>query len=192
VVAGFNLNCVGDDLKYSFLPSISGDTLADKIARYAYKTSEIEYTEYSFLTRGSDERQYCWPGIDMPVVSLMRSKYHTFCEYHTSLDNLDFVNSDGLQKSFELHMLVVKILESNTKYRTANLCEPFLGKRDLYPSKSTLNTAKSSSRALIDFMIYCDGNRDLVDIGQLLNMKFDEVVAIVDLLVAQKLIVKID
>ena len=123
MLCGFNLSCVGDDRGYSFVKTPFGNTLADKAMSAAlFKLENAK--SYSFLNRGSDERQYCSPGIDLPVGSLMRSKYHEYKEYHSSADNLQFVNSDQLMKSFELYIKCLEAIEENKIYQTTVLCEP--------------------------------------------------------------------
>ena len=103
VKAGFNLSCLGDERAYSFLPSRSGSTLSDKVGRHVIKWIDSKYVEYDWLERGSDERQYCAPGIDLPIASLMRTKYGEYKEYHTSLDRIgSVVTLTGLKGSLKL------------------------------------------------------------------------------------------
>ena len=87
--AAFNLTCVGDEKNYSFLPSRKGNTITDKVARHCIKNQQVNYKEYNFLKdRGSDERQYCSPKVDLPMVSIMKSKYGEYkvvCPSSTSL-----------------------------------------------------------------------------------------------------------
>ena len=85
VFCGLNLSCVGDNNSYSFLMTRKGNTFSDKVANYLIKQYYPDTNIFSYLSRGSDERNYCWPGIDLPIISLMRTKYGTYKEYHTSV-----------------------------------------------------------------------------------------------------------
>lgn len=164
-IAGFVVTCVGDDRAYSFMPSRTGKTLADKIARFTMDNYLPKYDEYSFLERGSDERQYCSPLIDLPVVSVMRSKYGTYPEYHTSLDNLDLICPRGLFGAFNIISKCIEILEINHTYIVTNPCEPQLGKRGLY----MLNSNIKGGDTINNLLAYLDGKTDLVDISKIIQ-----------------------
>ncbi|MBR5116916.1 MAG: DUF4910 domain-containing protein, partial [Lachnospiraceae bacterium] len=92
--AGFVLSCVGDDRGYAMIHSRYADTLADRVLLNVLRHRE-KFTEYGFKDRGSDERQYNAPGVDLPVVCFCRSKFGEFLEYHTSADNMSFVSPEG-------------------------------------------------------------------------------------------------
>ena len=169
VIAGFNLTCVGDERAYSYLPSRKGDTLADRAALHALKHHSPGFIRYTFLDRGSDERQYCSPGVDLPVVSIMRSKYGTYPEYHTSLDDLSLISPAGLAGAIDAIAKAILTIEANQTYRVTVLCEPQLSRRGLYP---TINRPgrKFTGRLYADILAYCDGEHDLLSIAELLNI----------------------
>jgi len=179
IVAGFNITCVGDDRIYSYLPSKDGNTISDKIAKHILKWTQKNYKSYSWLERGSDERQYCSPGIDLPIASMMRSKFGEYPEYHTSHDDLvKVVSAKGLNGSFEMFKKVVDIMENNSYPKLKTLCEPHLAKYNLYSSVSH-NLAKkfqlkdkklNEQKILLNFLSYCDGKNDLLTIAEKCNV----------------------
>ena len=187
VIAGFNISCVGDNRTFSYAASRYGNTLADKLAKNVLRFYYPEYKEYSFLKRGSDERQYNAPGVDLPVCAICRSKYGEYPEYHTSKDNLDFISPEGLAGSFDVYKQCIIALENNYKYKVKVLCEPQLGKRGLYPTISQKGSSKVV-KTMTDFIAYADGNNDLIDIGNIIDVPVEELVPIIKNLIDNDLI----
>jgi aminopeptidase-like protein len=187
VKAGFNITCIGDDRCYSYLPSRAGDTLSDRAALHVLKHIDPEFKRYSWLDRGSDERQYCAPGIDLPIATIMRSKYGQYPEYHTSLDDLSLVTPDGLEGGFSALQQAILAVEHNVVPHTTALCEPQLGKRGLYPTLSTKESGEQV-RAMMNLISYCDGQHELLDIAELIAEPMGKLVDILKPLIAHGLI----
>lgn len=177
MLAGFNITCAGDDRCYSYLESRFANTIADYAAQYVLEHYIGEYNRYSYLVRGSDERQYCSPLVDLPVVSLMRSKYGTYPEYHTSLDNLDFISQSGLAGSFNVIAHTIYLLENNFTYSVSMPCEPQLGTRGLYPTTGTRDT-RDRVMDMMNIIAYSDGSRSLLDIANIIGVDFIKCVEI--------------
>lgn len=189
VIAGFQVTCVGDSKNCSYLETRTGDTYTDKIIQFYLMNKNIPHIRYSFLDRGSDERQWCSPGIDLPVASLMNSKYGEYKEYHTSLDNLDFINPQGLQFSFENLANCINLIESNKVFKARFLCEPQLGKRNLYIGLDTEIT-REKSRLIANILAYSDGKNSIIDICEILKSDFELVKEITDILFQKRLLVE--
>ncbi|MFB5085874.1 DUF4910 domain-containing protein [Psychrobacillus sp. PGGUH221] len=189
VIAGFNITCVGDERAYSYLPSRLGNTLADRVALKVLENTHPDFVRYSFLERGSDERQYCSPGIDLPVASVMRTKYGQYPEYHTSLDNLDIVTAKGLQGSYDVYKSCIELIECNAYYQVKCLGEPQLGKRGLYPTLSTKESGRLV-RDMMNFIAYSDGNHDLIEISNIIGVPVAKLYPIIQLLVDNDLLFK--
>ncbi len=186
VKAAFNLTCVGDDRTYSIVHSRYGNTLADKVLENVLKFHYPEFKNYDYTKRGSDERQYQAPGVDVPMVAFCRSKYHVFPEYHTSADNLDFISTGGLQGSFDVMKKVINALEYNRNFKVTTLGEPQLGRRGLVPTMSD-KTTYQQTLALKDLIAYADGTNDLIDISNLIGVPTDKLIPLIDRLVECRL-----
>ncbi|MDD5718593.1 MAG: DUF4910 domain-containing protein [Candidatus Krumholzibacteria bacterium] len=191
VAAGYNVTCVGDDRCYSYLPSRRGDTLADRAALAVLGEDHPDFKRYTYLDRGSDERQYCSPGIDLPVASVMRSKYGAYPEYHTSLDDLSLVTPAGLQGGFTVLRECLELLERNRTYRAACLGEPQLARRGLYPEPGDPAGARQV-RDLLDVLAYADGRHDLLAILATTRLPRRRLYATVDRLLAAGLLTEVD
>ena len=168
VVAGFVLTCVGDDRGWSFLPSPRGDTRADDAALAVLERRVPGFKRYGWLDRASDERQWCSPGVDLPMVSVMRSKYHVYPEYHTSLDDMSVISANGLGGSLSVLQECLSALEADRVYAAACLGEPQLGRRGLYHHLSTKG-AVTGPQTLLDLFSCCDGKRGLLGVARLMG-----------------------
>lgn len=169
-IAGYVITCVGDDRGYSYLPSRAGDTLADRMARHVLKHVAPDYRTYSFAYhRGSDERQYCAPGVDLPVATIARSLYAQYPEYHTSADDLSVISPTGLEGSFGVLQRCLGALEADSCPKANFLCEPHLGPRGLYPSTGGMTEYALNHWDVQNIIAYADGTRSLFELAELLD-----------------------
>ena len=187
LIAGWVLTCVGDSGQFSYIPSRLGNTYADRVTLENLRDLGEPFKEYTWLDRGSDERQFCAPGIDLPVCSVTKTKYGEYPEYHTSLDDLNFISPEGLMETLELFLQIVQVLERNRTPKIKTLGEPQLGKRDLYPNTSTLKS-NSSIREFMNVISFLDGRRNLSEIAEQLQISETEVLRIVEILQRHELI----
>ena len=187
MICGFNLTCVGDERSYSHIKSRLGNTLADKALTSSLLSLE-NVNEYSFLERGSDERQYCAPGIDLPLCTFCRSMFGTYSEYHTSEDNFNVVTAKGLKDSFKIIKNIIDAFEIGIFPKIDVLGEPQLGKRNLYPNTSNFFEGRHPAKTRMDIIAYCDSIHNIFEIAKLININLSEVVKEIYLLKKSKLI----
>jgi aminopeptidase-like protein len=187
LIGGYNLSCIGDDRMHSCMLSKYGNTLSDRSLIEAYKKLNIRPKIYSFLNRGSDERQYCSPGIDLPIASIFRTKYGEYPEYHTSLDNFNLVNLKGLNGGYAVAKTSIEILLKKIIPKNKFLCEPNMGKRNLYPTLSS-NIRKQITTSIMNFLTYSDGKNDLEKISSCIKKKYSYCYSLYKFLKKKKLI----
>ena len=167
--AGFVITCCGDDGPFTYKRSRRGETLADRAAEHVvpYVAGDSEWIAHDFFPDGSDERQYCSPGFDLPVGSLMRSMYGTYSEYHTSKDDLTFISARGLASTLKAYLRVVQTIEMNGPYWSTNQHgEPQLGRRGLHPKLGAGTSTQPRSKRILYLLAYSDGKHDLIDIAE--------------------------
>ncbi len=187
VIAGYNLTCIGDDRMHSCIFSKYENSLSNKALKFAYKKLAIKPKVYDFLYRGSDERQYNSPGIDLPIATVCRTKFGEYPEYHTSDDNFSLVTKSGLQGGFEVVKNAILFLMSKKYPRSTVLCEPFLSKRNLYPSLS-IRKENYFSKKLTDFLQYSDAKNNLDEIRIKIKINKRLMTNILKILIKHKLI----
>jgi aminopeptidase-like protein len=150
--------------------------------------TDKNFKHYSWFDRGSDERQYCAPGVDLPIASILRSKFRDYPEYHTSLDDLvNVVTPTGLFGGYKALERAVMVIEKNKVYKVLILCEPHMSSRGIFP---TLSTKKSSvsTKKMMNFLSVCDGDNTLLEIAELLDEPIWELYEIVGTLLKHNLI----
>lgn len=187
VVAAINLSCIGDDRAYTYLASRNGNLRIDRTAQRTIRT-RANVREYSYLGRGSDERHYGAPGVDLPMISLMRSRYADYPEYHTSLDDLEsVVTPSGLQGGFELVRDVLTSMETEPVLVTTVRGEPQLGKRGLY---HTVQKKSTPEKVMLrtNILAYADGHHTVSDMAELFDIPIASLRPMVDELIAHGLL----
>lgn len=158
------MTCCGDERSFTLLKSMSEDSLFDRIAEAVLHETALDFRRVGFIDRGSDERQYSAPGVDLPMVAIMRSAYDLFPEYHTSLDNTEFVTPAGLGGTYEIMRSCLFALEHNCRPKAETVCEPQLGRRGLYPNVNTKDL-NISVRDIVNVFAYSNGKNDVLDIS---------------------------
>ena len=186
---GLVVVCVGDSGKSTYKRSRRGDAEIDQAVTHVLKHSGQDYEIEDFFPYGYDERQYCSPGFNLPVGCLMRTPHGRYPEYHTSADNLDFVQPEYLADSFSKYLSVLNILENNKRYLNQNpKCEPQLGKRGLYRMVGGSKHGRINQLAMLWVLNLSDGQHTLLDIADRSGLEFDLVQSAADALLEHDLL----
>lgn len=173
---GLTVSNVGDSGKLAYKKSRRGNADIDRAVIHVLKKMSQEYTVSEFSPYGYDERQFCSPGFNLPVGSLTRSQFGTYPEYHTSADNLEFIQTSALVNSFETYLNVIDVLENNHTYLNTNpKCEPQLGKRGLYSTLGGKQTTPDDRMAMLWVLNLSDGEHTLLDIAERSDLNFSTI-----------------
>lgn len=174
LIGGFVVTTIGDKGPFTYKRSRLGNALPDRAVEMVLTQTEKDYTIEAFSPNGSDERQYCSPGFNLPVGSLMRTRYRKYKEYHTSDDNKSFISFDAMQESVEKYLEVIEVIEKNRIYiNQSPFCEPQLGKRGLFPTEALQKEVHEFVNAALWILNLADGTNDLISISNKSKINFD-------------------
>jgi len=122
------------------------------------------------------------------MISLMRTKYGAYPEYHTHLDDLTVVTPSGLQGGLDLVRDCLIALEDSEYYLATVLAEPQLGRRGLY---HTMHARTVADEVLVrtHILAYADGEHSVTDMAELFDISQDDVQVLLDELVEHGLLV---
>lgn len=184
--------CVGDAGQFTYKKSRQGDCEIDRAVAKVLADSNRAFEIQDFFPYGYDERQYCSPGINLPMGCLMRTPHGRYPEYHTSADNLSLVSSQNLEETFAIYHSVFYLLENNRTYVNQNpKCEPQLGSRGLYAKIGGDSDAGARQLAMLWILNLSDGTHSLLQIAEKSNIRFDLINTTADLLTAHGLLKEI-
>jgi aminopeptidase-like protein len=187
--AGLVINCVGHGDLYTYKYSRQGNSLVDRASMNVLKHQKKPVDEVRYYAGGSDERQYCSPGFNLPVGLIMRTMYGKYREYHTSLDNKALISFKAIRETIDLYFDVIKTIDENRKYiARVQKGTPQFSKSpiSLYPSTMNANFYNQHDEFLLmmlELANLSDGEHDLLAIAEKRNLKMIDMLEAKDLLV---------
>jgi len=186
---GLVLACLGDSGRLHYKRSRQGDAAIDRTAEMLLKHQPEPGLVRDFSPYGYDERQFCSPGFNLPVGCLSRTPHGQFPEYHTSGDDLDFVNREKLADSLSFLTTLLRTLEGDGRYVNLNpCCEPQLGRRGLYRATGGLPDAGRVELAMLWVLNQSDGGHSLLEIAEKSRLPFELIRQAASLLIEHDLL----
>jgi len=166
LIAGYVLTCIGDKGDFTFKQSRKGDTLADQAAEVVLQNFNGNKV-VPYFPHGSDDVQYCSLDFNLPVGSLFRTEYSKFPEYHTSLDNKNFISFEKIAQAINTCEMIAYTLENNNYWKAIyTKCVPFLSSKGVYPTVHSLKSNLDKKKALTWMLNFSDGSTDLISIAK--------------------------
>lgn len=190
IIAGYVINCVGYGKEFNYKKSRAGNTLSDQAAINVLKNSKYPFEIHDFIPEGSDERQFCSPGFNLPIGLLMRKMYGQYKEYHTSLDDKKLINFERIIETIKVYYEIFQTIETNflplgkVQYGTPQLSKSKINLyRDIMDYQTKNKGEKTST--ILQILNLADGTKNLLEMANLKNFKLiDHAQSIKDLIKA--------
>lgn len=182
---GLVITTVGGPGKFGYKQSFDSSHAINRCIEDVFSEAGVDYLTYPFDIHGSDERQYSSQGFRINAATLCRDRYYEYPQYHTSLDNLDFVTGKQIAETLALHIKLIDKLEARRIYRNRMPnCEVMLSRHDLYPATGGAQRPELGGRSELDLILWllflCDGKLDMNAIARRLDVSPDTLIAIAD------------
>ena len=196
IEAGLVVATVGGPGSLGYKQSFNKDHYINRLIEEVFIEGEHDFVTYPFDIHGSDERQYSSQGFRVNVASLTKDKYYEYPYYHTSLDDLNFVQAEHIVKSLRLHQKVLAKLDAERTYRSlVSDCEVMLSKHDLYPVSGGAQTPGSDGATELDLILWllwmCDGRSGTHGMARRLGVSTSRVLEILTQLEAKQVVERI-
>jgi aminopeptidase-like protein len=161
LAGGIVVTNLGRPEPFRYKQSRNGDTPVDHVVPRVLAAHGWPHEVERFAPVGSDERQYCSPGFDLPVGVLSRGDTY-YREYHTSLDNRGLIRFEAMREAVDALAAICAEFEGSRWYRNLEpYGEPQLGPRGLYHSLGLTSAPGEELRAMMWVLNLSDGRHDL-------------------------------
>ena len=182
---GLVITTVGGPSKFGYKQSFDTGHVINRLIEEMFSEAGVDYITYPFDIHGSDERQYSSQGFRINAATICRDRYYEYPQYHSSLDNLEFVTAVQVQETLILYIQLIDKLEARRIYRNCTPhCEIMLSRHGLYPTTGGVQRPELGGRSELDLILWllflCDGRRDLVSIAKQLNVSLDTLQPLVE------------
>ena len=193
--SGAVITCIGGEnhllkLKKARKDAAPLNLLVEFLAQH--EKEELNITPFN-PNNGSDERQYCSPGFNLPVGQFSKMTYGQYAGYHNSLDTKENMGITSLLNSVDELERIFKLQEYNGFYVNLKpFGEPKLGKYNLYPDinapalRGRSNNTKLDNRQqlnqILHLLNYSDGKHRLIDIVKKQHYKLEDYLYSIEIL----------
>ena len=171
VEAGYVVNCVGHGQEWTYKRSRQHASRSDVAAINTLRFGDTPLEIVDFFPDGSDERQFCSPGFNLPVGLIMRQMFGRYPEYHTSADDKNLISFDTIRESVQGYFDTIMALELDFRpYGRVQRGSPMLSKSPIPLYRNIMNFRSQPknvrTRIMLEILNLADGNMSLLDMAE--------------------------
>jgi aminopeptidase-like protein len=191
MVGGLFLEMLGNDSPHALQASLQPGSQADQALSSALRGLDLASYQAPYRSViNNDERQFNAPGVRVPMLSLSRveppgSPTRPYPQYHSSLDTPAIVTQERLEASRQVVLGMLDAWEHNQFVVNRFKGEVFCSGYGIWID---YRHNPEGHRRLFDIMERCDGAHTVADIASELEISFQAVWEVVELLHTKELV----